>query len=97
MEKTIFEELANLELQKKQIELQIEETRSKVVEEMEKTKADKVETNYGKFFFTIRKIWKYSESVKNASDNLKNLQTKEQENGTATFEEKKSLTFRAEK
>lgn len=56
---------------------------------------DQIETDKGKFYFTTRKSWKYTDAVKAKEEEVKELKKTEEETGVATCEESKSLTYRA--
>lgn len=95
MKKTLFEKLAKLEAKKKTLEARITIAREKVREEMEVSKADRVEAEYGVFFFAVRKKYQYSENVLNMETSLKSLKKAEEQNPATPFEESKVLTYRA--
>lgn len=97
MNKEVFENLALLEQNKKRLEAEIEVARTAVAEEMQKHEADKVESEYGSFFFTTRKKWKYSPMVEALEKGLKEQKKIEEETKVAIAEETKSLSFRAAK
>ena len=98
MNKLIFENLAKLERGKKDIEIEIELARHAVIMEMKKENADTAKvTEVGTFTLTKRKKWSYSDEVKVAEGNVKNLKKVEEETGIAKFEESESLLFRPKK
>ncbi len=45
-------------------------------------------------YWTVRKSWKYSPVVKGLETQIKETKKQEEENGIATAEESKSLTFK---
>ncbi len=99
--KELLKGYADIKGKIKTLTTQAKEIEGQVTEEMNKEEVEKVESDFGTFFFTARKTWTYSDAVKpfeeaviSASDKLKEAQGKEIESGTATAEEKKSLTFR---
>lgn len=94
MNKELFREYAEVKGQIKLLSEKAKELEEKVSEEMRSNEAEKVESDFGKFFFVTRKKWTYSENVKLAEDNVKDLKKKEESSGEAMCEEVKSLTFR---
>ena len=97
MNKMLFENLAKLESRRKELEIEIELARHAVLQEMQKGGADTVKAEVGTFTVTTRKKWAYSDEVKVAETNIKNLKKVEEETGIAKFEESKSLLFRPKK
>ena len=102
MTKELFQRYAEIKNQMKVLDAEAKVINEKVVVEMEAEKADKVESDYGQFYFTTRKSWKYAETivpfeqaVEQASEKLSEEQKKQQVNGTAVATESKSLTFKA--
>jgi hypothetical protein len=102
MTKELFQRYAEIKNQMKVLEAEAAVINEKVVSEMAAEKVDKVESDYGQFYFTTRKSWKYSEAlapyekaVEDASAILTEEKKKEQETGLATAAESKSLTFKA--
>ena len=85
----------SLKLDIKVLEAQLEVLEPEVKEMLANCGADQIETDLGKFYFTTRKTWKYSDSVKEHETTLKSLKKTEEETGVATATESKSLTYRA--
>lgn len=77
------------ELQKQQDELKEE-----IAYEMNRMKLDTYRFDKGTFYFTYRKSWEYSERVTKMLEAVKYAKKNEEEDGTATFKETKSLSFR---
>ena len=101
MKKELFENYAVINNKIKALTAEAKKIEVQVTAEMNTEEVEKVESDFGTFFFTSRKSWTYSDAIKpleeavsTASSELKEAQTEEQKNGTATAEEKKSLTFR---
>ena len=94
MKKELFEELASLMTERAKLDERIESVRNQVSAEMEQNEVDKVESDYGNFYFVVRKKWTYCEAIQTAEEKLKAAKKKAEESGTATCEESKSLTFR---
>lgn len=97
MKKELFEEYAELQKQADAIADKQKLLKEKLVEDMNANEIEKVESDFGSFYFTSRKTWKYSDSVKAKESEVKDLKKKEEEDGTAEFTESKSLSFRAAK
>jgi len=98
MTKHLFENLAKLEAKKKGIEIEIELARHAVIIEMQKENVDTAKVNeIGTFTITVSKKWTYSDEVKVAEGNIKNLKKVEQETGIAKAEETPSLRFTPKK
>lgn len=70
---TIYEEYACIELEIATLEEKKTELRAKVSAELEKD-GGKTSTNFGTFFFQVRKSWKYSDKVKTEEDKIKGIQ-----------------------
>lgn len=97
MDKALFQEYADIKNQIAQLQKEADEIAQEVTLEMNNNELDKVESDFGTFYFTTRKIWKYSEAIDDLAENLKATKKDEEETGRATFEESKSLSFRAAK
>lgn len=89
-----FKKIAELTLVKKSIEEQIDAFRKEAEAEMVASGTDKVESDYGSFFFSERKKWEYTDAVTEIEGKLKKLKKTEEDSGKATFELSKVLTFR---
>ncbi len=85
----------SIKLQIKALEAQAEAMEPEVKEMLANCGADQIETDKGKFYFTTRKTWKYTDAVKFKETEVKELKKQEEETGTATATENKSLTYRA--
>ena len=90
-----IKEYESLKLQIKELTDKAKELEPVVVEALESVEEDQIETDVGKFYFTTRKSWKYTDAVKIKEAEFKDLKKEEEENGIAKCEEKKSLTYRA--
>lgn len=84
-----------IKLQIKELEGKAKELEPVVREALETIEEDQIETDSGKFYFTTRKTWKYSDVVKSKEIEVKALKKEEEGNGTATATETKSVTYRA--
>lgn len=97
MKKELFKKLAQLEAVKDEIESEIKVARELVKGEMENAEVDKVESEYGSFFFVPRRRYVYSSAVESAAAALDALKKSEEENPSTPVTETKSLTFRPKK
>lgn len=97
MKKELFEKYSEIEKEITSLEKKKEEVKAEIKSEMEKEGVDTVKANYGTFFFTIRRTWKYSDAVKKIADKLSEQKKEEEQDGTAKATETKSLSFRAAK
>lgn len=97
MTKELFEEYANLKEQEKEIEAKIDELKPKILSEMEAAETDKVETEQGNFTITKKKTWTFTEKVHAVELQLDSIKDQERADGSATFEEKPVLMFKAPK
>ncbi len=89
-----LKEYESLKLKIKTLEAQLAVIEPDVKEMLANCGADQIETDKGKFYFTMRKSWKYSDVVKTKEVEVKELKKEEEKTGVATFEESKSLTYR---
>jgi hypothetical protein len=94
MNKELFIKYAEVKNKIKQLTDEAKKIEEGVTAEMIKAEVDQVKSEVGTFSFTTRKTWKYSPVVEELKIQLKVTQEKEETDGIATFEEKKSLTFR---
>jgi hypothetical protein len=92
MNKEIFKRYAELKTAIKQLTEEAKVIEEQVTAEMEMEAIDKVNSDFGTFFFTSRKKYHYSEGLVAREIELKAL--KKEEEKTAEFQETKSLSFR---
>lgn len=90
-----IKEYEAIKLQIKELESQAKELEPVVREALESIEEDQIETDNGKFYFTTRKTWKYTEAVTTKEAEVKALKKEEEENGRAKASESKSVTYRA--
>ncbi len=95
MNKELFKNYADIKNQIKDLTAKAKEIEKFVSGEMVKEDVEEVKSDFGTFYFTTRKTWEYSKDIKILEEGMKKNKEMEQENGTAKFEEKKSLTFRS--
>lgn len=94
MIKKDFEEYSLRKLQIKKLTDEIKELGDKLKTQMKEDKVDVVNSEFGKFSMTIRKQYKYSESVVNQKADLKLAEIEDIEEGKASVTEIDVLTFR---
>lgn len=84
-----------IKLEIKALEEQLDAIAPEVTDMLANCGADQIETDKGKFYFTTRKTYKYTDAVKAKEVEVKELKKTEEETGVATVAESKSLTYRA--
>lgn len=94
MNKELFKEYADIKNQIKDLTTKSKEIEILVTKEMNKEEVEQVRSDFGTFYFISRKTWKYPKRILEMEINLKEEKKKVEEEGKATFEEKKSLAFR---
>lgn len=97
MTKQLYEDYANLKEQEKVIAEKLDELKPQILAELADAGADKLETEHGNFTVTAKKTWKYSAAVEEAEKAVDGIKEKEKADGSATFEEKPILYFKAPK
>ncbi len=102
MTKELFKRYSEVKNQIKELEKESKEINAQISAEMISDQVDKVESDFGDFYFAIRKTWQYSAEVKAKEVELEEMEAKleekketEEMNGTATAIENKVLTFKA--
>lgn len=93
MDRTIYAEYAELELELKALTEKKEELRERILEEIKSSGAEKVETDVGKFVMATKVTWTYPEKVTKLEERLKLAKVDSQKRGTAKATEKNYLTF----
>lgn len=94
-----FQRYADLKLQIKKIEAELDILQPDIAAELETVDGSdsKVEMDIGSFSFMKKKKWKYSADVAEKTDELKKLKEYEEAEGVASFEENLILQFREKK
>lgn len=95
MTKELLKEYADVRKQIEELEEIKEKLGGEIAAGMEEQAADKIESDFGQFYFTTRKTWKYSSAVDELNIKVKEAKKTEEEKGIATFTESKSLTFKS--
>lgn len=94
LDKQVFSRYAEVKNQIKALEAEAKEIQDSVVSEMAAADVDKVESDFGTFYFTSRKTWKYPAYVTKAEEEYQKAKEKAETIGEATYTENKSLAFR---
>ena len=84
---------ADIKQEIKSLTAEADAMKPEITAHMDKEGADKIETSFGIFSFTIRKKWAYPNYVADLEKSFKTKKKESEENGDATFEESKTLTF----
>ena len=90
MDKSKFQRYADLMIEKRKIEAELEELNPIIKEQISKEGADKVKTEFGTFTLGTRTTWKYSAAVEK-------LQEVEKATGIAKKVETTSLIYKTPK
>lgn len=85
-------EYEELKIQASKIEDRLKELAPKVKEAVDTIVGQKLETDKGTFYFSIRRTYNYSSKVKEVEAELKKIKAEEEK--TVDFKESKVLTFR---
>lgn len=93
----ILEEYAAVQAEIDALELKKSQLRPFIMEKMVEDGVTKMEFALGKFSFSPKKTYTYSEKVIEMSEELKAQKAKEESTGEATFEETQILRFTAAK
>lgn len=83
MDKKVLKEYQNLEKKAEEIEKQRSELRAQIVEELQKEKVKKMESEYGTFTVASRVTYTYSEAIKKLNEKVKLAKVKEERKGIA--------------
>lgn len=94
MQKELLKQYASLEIKFKLLEEEKKLLREKIVEDFNKNKIDKMETDYGSFTICEKKTWIYSKKVKTLEDKVKIEKDKEQKKGIAEISLSKYLLYK---
>lgn len=90
----VYKRYAFLEEKKRDIEKEQSELKERLKEDMPE---EGTKFYYGSYSWQTRKKWAYSEKVAEMETELKSLKKLEEKEGTATFEESKTVVFRYNK
>lgn len=93
-EKSMFEEYAQLMIQKNEIESKIDELKPQVLESLKNEEDEKVTNTYGRLSIMRRKSWTYPEFVKQQEELYKTAKAKSESEGTATFTTSETVMFK---
>jgi hypothetical protein len=89
----IYKQLATIQAQRKVLEAQEAEVKLAIMNEMEKHEVESVTNKYGKFTYSARRSWIYSEAVDRMMEKIKLAKLKEEKRGIATPKITNYLTF----
>ncbi len=78
----------------KTLEAEKDTLAEKIYADMTEQAIDQVKSDYGTFYFTVRKTWVYPDYIKEQEALLKNHKKEAEIKGDAAFEEKKSLAYK---
>ena len=90
----IYKRYAILEQKRRDIEKEQSELKQRLSEDMPE---EGTKFYYGSYSWQNRKKWSYSDKVTEMEAELKSLKKLEEKEGTATFEESKSVVYRHNK
>ncbi len=97
MDKSKLELYASYKTAVAEYEAKMNELKPEIIEMMEKEEAEKVNTDFGTFTLMQNRKWAFSEEVESVRIELKEKETKEKADGTATYEETPVLKFTSKK
>ena len=92
--KELFQQYAQMQIQKREIESRMEQIKPALIEEILKEEADKIELEEGSFIIMKRKVLEYTEAVQYIADQLKEKKREEEAKGIALFEINNVLVFK---
>ena len=93
MDKYIFQAYADLEKEKRVIELQQKQMKDEIIAGLHELGADTAKTEWGAFNIVKRKKWAYTEAVDALKEVMNDRIAEEQAKGLATFTEEEGITF----
>ncbi len=94
MQNTLLAQYAEIETEYKALDFARSALRDLIVEEMQKSKLDKVESDFGLFTVARKQSWSYSPAVTKIEDRLKLAKVKEQQKGLAEAKETTYLVYK---
>ena len=94
MDKKTLKRYAEVREAIKELEAKEAEIKSEIVEDMQKNKLDKVESDFGMFTLASRKSWKFSDKVVALEEKLKIAKFTEQEKGIAKSSETTYMVYK---
>lgn len=92
-----FQQYADIKRQIKDLEDQESLLKQSILQELEKNNTHKIDFDYGKFTYSCRTTYKYSEKINALQDKVKLAQLREQEKGIAKEIKSNYLTFTPKK
>ena len=91
-----LERYAELKTLIKEAEKELKPLNEWIANEMESSKLDELNTNFGKFYFTTRSKCKYPEEIVTEEETLKAHKKEAEQKGYAERDEQKILTYKKE-
>ena len=95
MNKSLFVQYAELDSSIKALEEEKNALKPQVIEEIKKSGAEKIESDFGNFTIVSKNTYSYSSKVNEAETKLKTLKKKEEADGTAKAKVTEFLYFRS--
>lgn len=89
-----LQQYIKLEIEYKELEARKQALRLEILNEMNKEKMQKVDTDFGSFTVCTKKSWKYTPAVSALEEKLKIARIKEQDRGVAKAVESEYLLFK---
>lgn len=93
MDKQLFKDYVELEERLKSLEEEKELLRDKIILELQNSKIEKAETDFGTFTRVKRTSWEYTKKISALEEKLQIAKVKEQQSGKAKSSETESLRF----
>lgn len=97
LDKTLFNRYADLKAIVKKADKEIKDLAPKLREQMEAAGKDEVESEAGKYFFSVVPVWTYPPEIQKMEEELEKAKEVAQQIGTATHEDRKDFKFVAAK
>ena len=95
MNKALFKKYATIQQKISLLEEAKQELRSDILLEMQKSKVEKAETDYGIFTHAVRRTWMYTDEVKKLEEKVKIAKVKEEQKGLAKEKKTDYLLYTA--
>ena len=95
MNKQLLKDYAELKIQEKELKSKLDTLNESVLEMLVESGVEEVDIEHlGRITMGGRRSWTYPENVSIAESNYKDLKKEAEQLGTATYTEKKYITFR---
>lgn len=93
MDMDIYKQLATIQAKRKVLEAQEAEIKLAILNEMEQSDVESVTNKYGKFTYSARRSYIYSDAINRMMEKVKLAKLKEEKRGIATPKVTNYLTF----